>query len=374
MAGIYIHIPFCKQACTYCNFYFSTSSYFKNNFITALAKEIAMQSHYLSEEEIKTVYFGGGTPSILETQELEYLLTELSKHFSFAENLEICLEANPDDLTPLKLKALKQLGINRLSIGIQSFKESDLLFMKRSHTAKEALQCIEQARIEGFDNLSIDLIYGIPEQSNEDWLGNLNRLEGLGINHLSCYALTVEDNTPLYHDIRKGKIKALDEDLAAEHFKILRNWSKSEHWEHYEISNLCKEGNYSRHNTAYWNDEKYLGLGPGAHSYNGKERQWNVPNLKYYIEALKENKLQFEKESLSEANQFNERIMTSIRTMWGIDKNLLKSKFPKYFPYFEKQIAFLDGDSIINTDRHLILSDEGKFYADGIAAKLFIED
>lgn len=374
MAGIYIHIPFCKQACNYCNFYFSTSLHFKKDFISALILEISMQADYLNNEKITSVYFGGGTPSILESQEIENILQALSKHFSFEENLEICLEANPDDLKATKLKDLKQLGVNRLSIGVQSFKESDLVFMRRSHNADEAIKCIEDASSLGFENLSIDLIYGIPNQSNEDWLKNLNRIETMGVNHLSCYALTVEENTPLYHDIRKGKLTAINEELAAKHFTILSEWSKTKNWEHYEISNLCKDQNYSKHNTAYWRNEKYLGLGPGAHSYNLEERQWNVSKLKYYIDSIKESKLACEKESLSEVNKYNEMLMTSLRTMWGVDKNLLQSKFPEYFPYFEKQIGQLNLDWIVNNKSHLKLSEEGKFFADGIAAKLFIED
>ena len=373
MAGIYIHIPFCKQACNYCNFYFSTSLNFKAAFLDAIEKEISLQKNYLTGEKIESVYFGGGTPSILNSKELENILRHIQNNFDVTANAELTLEATPDDLSPSKLADLKALGINRLSIGTQSFHQEDLNFMQRAHNAKEAINCIKDASKKGFQNLSIDLIYGAPTQTINSFKQNLSMLKELDVNHLSSYALTVEENTPLYHQIRKGKVQNVDEDLAAIHFEILQEWAYKHSWNHYEISNLCREDNYSKHNTAYWQRKKYLGLGPGAHSFNGPMRHWNISNLKKYTDSLATNTLLFESETLSQEDIFNEIVMTGLRTSWGVHKASLQKTFPNFYPNFEKQIGLINSSWIKNSVENLSLSDQGRFYADGIAASLFVE-
>jgi oxygen-independent coproporphyrinogen III oxidase len=373
MAGIYIHIPFCKQACNYCNFYFSTSLHFKDKLIEALLKEIDLQKNYFKGETVSSIYFGGGTPSILSSNEIQKILTKIQETFEIDKAPEITLEGNPDDLNIKKLHALYEIGVNRLSIGTQSFIKEDLLFMNRVHSAKEAEQCIKDAGKVGFRDLSIDLIYGAPSQSSSSWKKNLDILQHLEINHLSSYALTVEENTPLYHLIRKGKYPAIDENLAAIHFEILQEWAYKHNWNHYEISNLSRGDNYSKHNTAYWQGKSYLGLGPAAHSFNGTSRQWNLANIKKYIDGINFNQVPFELEILSKSNQFNETIMTGLRTIWGVDKVLLAQLFPEYYPNFEKQVEQLNPQWVKNTNNKLCLSDQGRFYADGIAADLFVE-
>ena len=373
MAGIYIHIPFCKQACNYCNFYFSTSLHFKDKLIDALIKEIDLQKNYLNGETVSSIYFGGGTPSILSSNEIQKILIKIQETFELDKTMEITLEGNPDDLSIQKLHALYEIGINRLSIGTQSFIEEDLRFMNRVHSAKEALQCIKDASKVGFRDLSIDLIYGSPSQSISSWKKNLETLQELDINHLSSYALTVEENTPLYHLIRKGKYPAVDENLAAIHFEILQEWAYKYDWNHYEISNLSRGDNYSKHNTSYWQGKTYLGLGPAAHSYNGTSRQWNLSNIKKYIDGVEANQVPFELEILNKSNQFNETIMTGLRTIWGVDKALLAQKFPDYYGNFEKQVEQINPSWIHNSRDNLRLSDQGRFYADGIASDLFCE-
>lgn len=373
MAGIYIHIPFCKQACNYCNFYFSTSLFFKDRLVTGILKEITLRHEYLKNKEISSIYFGGGTPSLLSASEIQKILLKIEETFQLEDAIEITLEANPDDLDQTKLKSLFDIGINRLSIGTQSFHQEDLNFMNRAHSAKEAISCIGQATGTGFQDLSIDLIYGAPSQSISSWKKNLETLKQFDINHLSSYALTIEENTPLFHLIRKGKYPAVDENLAAIHFEILQEWAYKHGWNHYEISNLSRGTNYSKHNTSYWQGKHYLGLGPAAHSFNGVSRQWNLANLKQYIEGVEKNQVPFEFEILSKANQFNETIMTGLRTIWGVDKVLLAQKFPAYYANFEKQVEQLNSDWIVKRADKLLLSDLGRFYADGIAADLFEE-
>lgn len=372
MAGIYVHIPFCKTPCNYCNFFFSTSTFFKNDFVKALQQEIALQQNYI-QSPINTIYFGGGTPSLLSVDELYKILNTIHQYFTIEKNCEITLEANPDDLDQEKIEDLYDIGVNRLSIGIQSFYDDDLKFMKRAHDAKDAYQVLDKVFSAGFSTISIDLIYGLPNTSH--WKNNLDQLKHWPIEHLSCYALTVEEGTRLYHDIRKGKIKALDEQQAAKDFAILQQWTKENNWEHYEISNLCKNKAYSKHNTAYWQGEHYLGLGPAAHSYNGKERQWNIAHLKKYINACRDGSDLFEKEVLTIEQQYNEYIMTGLRTQWGIKKSEIKERFAPFYLHFEKSIHEIRKDWLILKDDTINISDLGRFYADGIAATLFyVED
>ena len=377
MAGIYIHIPFCKTPCNYCNFHFSTSLAMKEDYVNALVKEIKLQSIYLGLEKVNTVYFGGGTPSLLEKKDLELIFKALKDNFDIQKDVEITFEANPDDISKEKLNTWQKAGINRLSIGTQSFIERDLRFMKRAHTAEEAKNSIILAA-DFFDNITIDLIYGVPNLTNFEWKANLQTALELPIQHLSCYALTVEEDTILYHEIRKGKTIAPVDKNASEHFDILMNFAKKNDFDHYEISNFCKPGFISKHNSSYWKNEKYLGLGAAAHSYNGISRTWNVANNKKYINALNENKIPQEIEILSETEKLNEYIMTGLRTKWGVDlgyvdlhfdkKKELMNKIGKEDPtMFEWQIKrTTKGTAFIYN-----LSDKGKHFADRIASNLF---
>ncbi|MGB0884992.1 MAG: radical SAM family heme chaperone HemW [Chitinophagales bacterium] len=380
MAGIYIHIPFCKTACNYCNFHFSTSMNMKNDFVQALLKEIELRNIYLGLETIESIYFGGGTPSLLEAEDLKQIFEALYKQYKIASDAEITLEANPDDIDKEKLLVWKQSGINRLSIGTQSFIERDLQFMKRAHTAEEAKKSILLAAESGFDNITIDLIYGVPNQSEMDWLSNLSTAMDLPIQHLSCYALTVEEDTILFHDIRKGKTAAPIDENASTHFDILMAFAAENGIEHYEISNFCKPGFESKHNTSYWQNKAYIGLGPSAHSFNKISRQWNIANNKKYIDALNENKLLFEEETLTKTERLNEYIMTGLRTKWGIDLSYIDEVFDK-----KKELM----NKIGNEDQSLFeweikrskkgtafiykLSNKGMHFADRIASNLFFD-
>jgi len=378
MAGIYIHIPFCKTPCNYCNFHFSTSLNMKNEYINALLKEIELQSIYLGLEKVETIYFGGGTPSLLEEKDLGVIFETLYKTFIFSDNVEITLEANPDDISSDTLKTWKKAGINRLSIGTQSFIERDLKFMQRAHTVKQAKESINLAAKYGFNNITIDLIYGTPKLTNAEWQENLEFANNLPIQHLSCYALTVEENTILYHQIRKGKTIAPKDRKASEQFDILMEFAKNNNFEHYETSNFCKPNYISKHNSSYWQGKKYLGLGASAHSFNGFTRQWNIANNKKYIESLNENKIPFELENLSETDRLNEYIMTGLRTKWGIDLNYVETNFKKKKELMNKigneETSFFEwkikrneqGVSFIYT-----LSNKGKHFADRIASNLF---
>src|SRR6266542_127154 len=277
MAGIYLHIPFCRQACTYCNFHFTTSLRYKNDLVKALAKEAEMEKEYLQGEEISTIYFGGGTPSILDIYDLRLLIDDLFKNYSVAPNAEITLEANPDDISSDKLKAWKDIGINRLSIGVQSFFKEELRWMNRAHNAELAVNSLLLA-VKEFDNITVDLIYGSPLLTDEMWKQNVERAIEFNIPHLSCYALTVEEKTPLHKLINTNKTQNVDDEKQARQFLLLMQWLKERGYEHYEVSNFAKPGFRSRHNSSYWKREKYLGLGPSAHSYNGSERRWNIAN------------------------------------------------------------------------------------------------
>ena len=373
MAGIYIHIPFCRQACYYCNFHFSTSLQHKNDFITALLSEIELQKTYLENEEVKTIYFGGGTPSILSIVELEKILQTIYSTYRISTSPEITLEANPDDITAEKLSQWKQIGITRFSIGIQSFFDEDLEWMNRNHTGEEAELCIQQVQEAGFENFSVDLIYGGPTLSDEHWHQNIEKVIALNIPHISCYALTVEPKTALDKMIRQHKKENVDNEKQASHFLLLMNELAAAGYEHYEISNFSKLGYRSKHNSSYWQGGNYLGLGPSAHSFNGESRQWNIANNALYIQSLKNNELNFEREELSLTQRLNEYIMTSLRTMEGLDLNFVKEKFGK--EYSDKLQSPVNDNKynskLLTLDSRLILTNEGKLFADGIAADLF---
>jgi oxygen-independent coproporphyrinogen-3 oxidase len=385
LAGIYIHIPFCKQACNYCNFHFSTSLKLKDEMIAALVKEIEITavpiaqtidivpSIALEKEKIETLYFGGGTPSIINLEDLELLLNALQEKFIFSDDIEITLEANPDDITVAKLDLWKRAGINRLSVGIQSFIEEELVWMNRAHTATESLQCIEDIRSAGFTNFSIDLIYGSPLLSNEDWKRNVEKVIEKGIPHISCYALTVEPRTALDKMIILHKKAPVDTEKQAEQFILLMQWMEDAGYDHYEISNFSKPGMRSKHNSSYWQGKKYYGFGPSAHAFDGKTRQWNISNNALYIQALKKNIIPFEKEILTVTQQLNEYIMTSLRTMEGLDLVTVEERFGKKTSQHLQSASekWKLGGKLFTDHKKIILTREGKLFADGIAADLF---
>jgi oxygen-independent coproporphyrinogen-3 oxidase len=376
MAGIYIHIPFCKQACVYCNFHFSTSMKLKNDFIQALLKEISIRKDYLQGESIETIYFGGGSPSIFEASELESILAHLHSHFVIESNAEITLEANPDDVSDEKTSAWRSLGINRLSLGVQSFYEDDLKWMNRAHSASQSIRSIELVRSAGFSNLTIDLIYGTPTLSDEKWKSNVHRVIELGIPHLSCYALTVEPKTVLQKMIASNKISNVDAEQQARQFLLLVEWLEATGYEQYEISNFAKAGMRSRHNTSYWQQKNYLGLGPSAHSFNQVSRQWNIANNALYISAIKNSQPSFEIEMLTPSQQLNEYIMTSLRTAEGMDLAFVSKKFGENAKRnLEKQLTkFEMNGNLIQREERVSLTKSGKLFADGIAADLFFEN
>ena len=377
MAGIYIHIPFCKQACYYCDFHFSTSLKRKAAMLMAIKRELELRKNELNKEQIETIYFGGGTPSLLTTGELRMLLDTIYENYEVVEDAEITLEANPDDLTSKKIKELAKLPINRLSIGIQSFFEDDLKFMNRAHTAEESKKCLMEAT-KYFDNISIDLIYGLPNMSNEKWLANLKMAFDFNIPHISGYALTVEEKTVLHKLIEKGKVPPVDENLALEHYHILVAETEKRGYVQYEISNFGNPAYFSKHNTSYWFGEKYLGIGPSAHSFNGFERSWNVSNNTKYINALLANELPSEKEQLSEINRFNEYIMTGLRTIWGVSFQKIEKEFgAMYLQDLKKSAERHIKSGLLEIELHsfsgkvLVVTKKGKFLADGIASDLF---
>ncbi|MCU7548518.1 radical SAM family heme chaperone HemW [Chitinophagaceae bacterium LB-8] len=373
MAGIYLHIPFCRQACAYCNFHFTTSLRYKNEFVQALIKEIELQKDYLEGEPLSTIYFGGGTPSLLSIEDCQHILNQVHSTFAVLPEAEITLEANPDNISKEMLDGWKSQGINRLSIGIQSFFEDDLRWMNRAHNADQAFQCIEESQKAGFHNLNIDLIYGSPLLSDERWKQNVETANGYNIPHLSCYALTVEEKTPLHKQIRQHKKEDVDPDKQARHFQLLMQWLKEKGYEHYEVSNFALPGCRSRHNSSYWRGEKYLGVGPSAHSFNGNSRQWNVANNMSYIEAINKSELANETEILTPNQQLNEYIMISLRTLEGMDLDRLARHWGREKAAFveERLKPYADNGLITRKETHVSLTEDGMLLADGIAAELF---
>jgi oxygen-independent coproporphyrinogen-3 oxidase len=371
LAGIYLHIPFCKQACSYCNFHFSTSLRRKNELVAALLSEMALRKDYLKNESIETVYFGGGTPSLLQIQDLRSLIGKISELFVVDEKAEITLETNPDDISEDKLEAWKETGVNRLSIGVQSFFEEDLEWMNRAHNAKQAIASLQSA-VKKFNNITVDLIYGTPLLTNERWRRNIDRAVNEGVVHLSCYALTVEPKTPLYKLIREQRTADIDPDKQSEQFVLLMQWMEEAGYEHYEISNFAKPGFKSRHNSAYWQGKKYLGIGPSSHSFDGTSRQWNISNNNIYIDSIKKRVIPSEKEILTPTQQLNEYLMTSLRTMEGLDLNRVEAAMRDELQAASRK--FIERGLMVKEGGHLKLTREGKLLADGIAAELFFED
>lgn len=375
MAGIYIHIPFCKQACHYCDFHFSTQLKKKDELLLAIEKELVLRKKELTNIPLDTLYFGGGTPSLLSGSEIESICKVAFDNFKYTNNPEITLEANPDDLSAHKIKELSASPVNRLSIGIQSFYDQDLQLMNRAHNAKEAEQSLTLA-CQYFDNISIDLIYGIPGLTNERWHQNIYKALSFGIPHLSAYALTVEPNTALHSFVKHGKVADVDEAVLEKHFQILVEVMEKEGFVHYEISNFGKEGFFSRNNTAYWKGEPYLGIGPSAHSFNGMQRAWNVRNNNKYIKAINAGELPLEWEQLEVKDRYNEYVMTGLRTIWGVSTFKIKEDFGEAYnahfnrcasKYFNKGLLLKEGDIVRVTSK-------GQFLIDGIAADLFKVD
>ena len=372
MSGIYIHIPFCKQACHYCDFHFSTSMKKKEEMVLALAKEIQMRKSENSEV-VETIYFGGGTPSVLTNEELNFLIEEVYSNFRVAENPEITLEANPDDLSEERIKELSKTRINRLSIGIQSFFEEDLKMMNRAHNSAEAKKSLQIAT-QYFDNISIDLIYGIPGLNNEMWRENIQTALDFGVPHISSYALTVEPKTALKKLIQTGKIAEPKDDSAQEHFQILVDVLQENEFIHYELSNFGKENYFSKNNSAYWLGKKYIGIGPSAHSYDGVSRSWNLANNSIYLKEIQGDKLPNEVEFLSKEDRYNEYVMTGLRTIWGISLDRIETEFgDKFLNYLVQQADKFLADDLLSIENNILKTTrKGKFLADGIASDLFM--
>jgi oxygen-independent coproporphyrinogen III oxidase len=373
MSGIYIHIPFCKQACHYCDFHFSTSMKKKEEMVLALAKEIELRKDEFEKEEVETIYFGGGTPSVLSIDDIRFLIHSVYQNYNVIENPEITLEANPDDLDEETILQFANSPINRLSIGIQSFFEDDLQLMNRAHNMEEAKKCLAFAT-QHFDNISIDLIYGMPNMSNEKWLQNIETALSFNIPHISSYALTVEPKTALHKMIKLGTISTLDDDLAQLHFHILIDKLQENGFVHYELSNFGKPDYFSKNNTAYWLGKKYIGIGPSAHSFNGESRSWNVSNNSMYLKAIADNKVPSEIEILSKTDQYNEYIMTGLRTIWGVSLDKIETEFgSSYLEYLHQQAEKYISDNLLTVENNILkTTKKGKFLSDGIASDLFL--
>jgi oxygen-independent coproporphyrinogen-3 oxidase len=374
MAGIYIHIPFCKQKCHYCNFYSTVSLAYRQDYISALTREIKSRQKYLDHEVVNTIYFGGGTPSMFSSDEISYIINLIDFRFNVPSDAEITLEANPDDLDKNKLNDIKNYtSVNRLSIGVQSFFDDDLQYLNRVHSSKQAQNSIENALKLGFDNITIDLIYGIPNLSNSKWKENLKIFFNYKIPHLSSYSLTVEPKTALDLLIKKKKLENIVESESIDHFKILIEETEKQNFINYEISNFALEGHYSKHNSIYWLGGHYLGLGPSAHSYNGKSRQWNVMNIKKYCEEKQIKNIIDEKEYLSKDQMYNEYVLTSLRTSWGCDIEHIKNAFgEKHSQHFITNITkTIKENNATRNGNIFTLTNSGKLFADGIASSLF---
>ncbi|PHN01720.1 radical SAM family heme chaperone HemW [Flavilitoribacter nigricans] len=382
MPGLYLHIPYCKQACHYCNFHFSTTLHNRDSMIDAIVEEMKLRRADLPDQPLRSIYLGGGTPSLLSGAELERIFRQIHELFQVDDEAEVTLEANPDDLNQDKIKQLWASPINRLSIGIQSFSETDLRFMNRAHNAIEARACIEYAQDAGFENLSIDLIYGAPTTSDEQWARNIEIALDYDIPHLSCYALTVEPRTALAHFIQKGKVKDVDEEQTARQFEYLIAALRSEGYEHYEISNFAKPGWRAKHNSSYWLGKPYLGIGPAAHSFDGERtRRWNVANNARYMsgmelwsndpEQIPPDLIEFE--VLTDDQRYNEYVMTSLRTSWGLDLDYLQNIGEQYPDHFlQNAQAYLDAGHLSRKGNTFRLTEDGKLLADRIAMEVFV--
>ncbi len=373
VAGIYLHIPFCKQQCTYCDFHFSTTfDAYRQEMVNSICAELTLRTSYLERKAIETIYFGGGTPSILTKQELTQLMQTIHSNFQVKEGVEVTLEANPDDISKAALREWKELGVNRLSIGLQSFKEDDLAWMNRAHTVNEAETCIQLAQSEGFHNLTVDLIYGLPNLTMDEWRNHVQKVIDFGVPHISAYCLTVEEKTVLDNWVKTGKIHPISDEAQGDQFLLLLDMLEANGYQQYEISNFAKPGFESIHNGNYWKGEWYLGVGPSAHSFNGTSRSWNVANNRKYLKAIEENEAFSEVEELSIENQFNERVMIGLRTVKGVDLNELAtiSALPEAF--LLKKQSFINDGWMTQRDAVISLTKEGRLRADYIASELFM--
>ncbi len=375
LAGIYIHIPFCKQACYYCDFHFSTNLHGIENMVDAICHELQLQANYLQNERVDTIYFGGGTPSLLPERSLQNILGQIYETYPVHNEVEITLEANPDDLSGQKLSELKNAGINRLSIGIQSFDQNHLKYLNRAHNSEEAISCVKKAQDAGISNLTIDLIYGIPFHQYDPWKSDVLQAIDLKVDHISAYCLTIEPQTVFGKWLKQSKIKQVDEELATDHFHFLKQTLDNAGYEHYEISNFCKPGKYSKHNTSYWNQSIYLGVGPSAHSFNKTTRQYNVANNTKYINALTNRQVPAVVETLTNLQKANEMMMTGLRTKWGVSMNRLNSAVDSWSIINHNTIQrYIESGLLqINEDR-LYLTENGKLLADQIALDLFLDE
>ena len=374
MAGIYIHIPYCKKKCIYCDFYFKINADDMHNMISCIIKELVSRKNYLKSSSVKTIYFGGGTPSILTKHDTNTILKTIYDNYKVCEKLEITLEANPDDLNRKKIADFFNIGVNRLSIGVQSFKDDDLIFLNRNHSREEAIRSIKIAQEIGYKNISVDLMYGLPKQSLKDWEDNLNLLFDLNIQHLSAYMLTLEKKTKLFEYVKKNKVKMIDDLSIINQYYRLLSIAKKNNFVQYEISNFSKNNTLSKHNTSYWQNKLFLGVGPSAHSFDYKSRRWNIASNKKYIEKLNNNNIYFEEEVLTISQKFNEYILTNLRTKWGININTIKSRFGgKYASHTKKMMQRWSEKNYIKENNEIvILTDEGSVFADKIISDLFL--
>ena len=375
MAGIYVHIPFCKKRCSYCDFHFSTTfSKYRQDLISAICLELVLRKDELKSEFIETIYFGGGTPSLLTKDELASIMSTIREHYQLADTPEITFEVNPEDAHEANLLTWKKLGINRLSIGLQSFQESDLSWMNRSHTLEQGTDAVRLSQKLGFTNLSIDLIYGLPGLSNEQWMEHLNRAMSLNVQHISSYCLTIEPKTALNDFVAKGKLIRPTEDQQSEQFELLVSTLAHAGFEQYEISNFAKDQKYAKHNSAYWNFSPYLGVGPSAHSFNGQQRRWNVANNTNYYQHVGKNQDWFEVETLTESEKWNEYFLTGLRTKWGILKKNIQKMGGMNSSELPLMDTYLKNEWILEADASFVLTEKGKLQADGIASSFFRVD
>lgn len=376
MAGIYMHIPFCKTRCIYCDFYSTTQSSLQTPYVEALCKELEMRREYLQGESVETIYLGGGTPSQLSRENFEQIFATIQRVYGLEHCREITLEANPDDLTPEYLKGLATLPFNRISMGIQTFDDTTLKLLNRRHNATQAIQAVENCRRYGFNNISIDLIYGLPGENTVRWEKDLNQAIGLDVEHISAYHLTYEEGTPIYNMLQKHRVEEVDEESSVHFFSTLMDKLKAAGYEHYEISNFCRPGMYSRHNTSYWQGVKYLGCGPSAHSFDGKSREWNCASLKGYMAGIESDNRQYEAEERDINTCYNEFIITSIRTQWGIPLEKLRKEFGKELSEYCMNLAlpYLESGKLEIRKDALCLTRDGIFISDSIMSDLLRVD
>lgn len=374
MAGIYIHIPFCRQKCYYCDFYKTVNSSLTGRFLALLKQEAVIRKNYLEGEPVRTVYFGGGTPSVLSRDELLFVLEFIHANFQVLPDAEITFEANPDDLTPAYLQVLKNAGINRLSIGIQAFQDNHLKKMNRRHNAQQAFDAVEHAASAGFSNLSVDLIYGLPGLTEEQWKESLTRVFQLPVVHLSAYHLTYHEGTPFFTWLKKGTLKELSEKESVKQFNLLLDEAGKAGFEQYEISNFARNEIYSKHNTAYWTGEKYLGLGPSAHSYNGDSRQWNISHIEAYIRGVENHTSFFEEEQLAENDKYNEYVLTRTRTKWGISEYEIQDRFGEEKAKFVRKEAekYIHSGKMSERNGIFTFTRKGLFVSDDIMTSFMI--